>query len=634
MTDPLNYGTVDRVEPNGPTKVVYVSSIDPIVVSRYSPVSEGDELFGRDGGIYIKAKNGDARIYPPFRLDERLHPNWPTFRIKEIDTTEEEQGYKRLSGFHYRSPSLYGRHVPLVVTAHDPNWPKVVGYVVLASDIILNTPRNAFAAAPFYDPMGFGWGPPPHSIEVLKNRLNLFVRVARRVVVPEVRGAGLGVALYRYAVEYAKERFVMGGFKPYFLITSADMLKYHPSAEKAGLSFIGYTKGNAESMEEDLRNATNLSEFRTVGREIGLDGRRVVRAKLGFAEKTKAVAEALDIDLTELAELLGKSPDELTEREYSAIAEIRRYPKPVYVMGLTSGAELYVRERVRAMDESGGITSSRPSGPVVDRLPPLDTPIRVSIDHLSVTSRIEATHRVREVEQSFGLHPDSLEERLTGGLRCTIPSGSCTLITGPSGSGKSVLLSLLMTQDPPEGIKVDGTMDIPENAVFATLSPLDPQVPLVDQLAPEDGDDVRKALFLLNVAGLSEAHAYLKRYGDLSRGQQYRAQIARLIGSGANVWVADEFLSTIDPLTAPVVAGSLRKIASKMGATLILAAPHVSAFVRELKPDQVIQFLPGRDVKVRTGDEFVSGMDTVWNLPECPPVEPMPVRHPGLSQAW
>lgn len=49
MTDPLNYGTVDRVEPNGPTKVVYVSSIDPIVVSRYSPVSEGDELFGRDG---------------------------------------------------------------------------------------------------------------------------------------------------------------------------------------------------------------------------------------------------------------------------------------------------------------------------------------------------------------------------------------------------------------------------------------------------------------------------------------------------------------------------------------------------------------------------------------------------------
>src|SRR5439155_20933238 len=74
------------------------------------------------------------------------------------------------------------------------------------------------------------------------------------------------------------------------------------------------------------------------------------------------------------------------------------------------------------------------------------------------------------------------------------------------------------------------------------------------------GRDVQTALHLMGLVGLSDAFVYLKRFAELSNGQQYRALLAQLIASGCNVWIADEFCANLDPITGNVVAARLQQV--------------------------------------------------------------------------
>lgn len=112
----------------------------------------------------------------------------------------------------------------------------------------------------------------------------------------------------------------------------------------------------------------------------------------------------------------------------------------------------------------------------------------------------------------------------------------------------------------------------------------DAELPLIDQV----GGSTREAIALLNSVGLAEAHLYLKRPSQISDGQRYRFAVARLCDSRKPIWVADEFVSTLDPLTAAIVAKGLRKSAWKFGATLVLAAPHMGHFVDSLSPNKIV----------------------------------------------
>ncbi len=106
----------------------------------------------------------------------------------------------------------------------------------------------------------------------------------------------------------------------------------------------------------------------------------------------------------------------------------------------------------------------------------------------------------------------------------------------------------------------------------------DNSLPLIDQI----GKSTREAIALLNGVGLAEAHLYLKRPCQISDGQRYHFAVARLCDSKKPLWVADDFASTLDPVTAAIVAKGLRKISWKLGSTLVLAAPHAEHFVDSL----------------------------------------------------
>ena len=118
------------------------------------------------------------------------------------------------------------------------------------------------------------------------------------------------------------------------------------------------------------------------------------------------------------------------------------------------------------------------------------------------------------------------------------------------------------------------------------------------------GADVSKSLYCLNMAGLSEAQLYLRRFDELSNGQRYRAMLAKLVDSEANVWIADEFLANLDPITACIVAKNIREHARKSGVTLVAGAPHFGNFLAALQPDIVIQMQSPGEYHVVAGHAF------------------------------
>jgi energy-coupling factor transporter ATP-binding protein EcfA2 len=122
----------------------------------------------------------------------------------------------------------------------------------------------------------------------------------------------------------------------------------------------------------------------------------------------------------------------------------------------------------------------------------------------------------------------------------------------------------------------------------------------------------------MGTVGLSDAFIYLKRYDELSNGQQYRASLARLIASGANVWIADEFCANLDSLTANVVSLRLRSLTKKLRAVLVVASSQPEAFLPSLKPDVVLQLSSLTEHHVYDGEMFLQKLrlkPEIWPIP-------------------
>lgn len=97
------------------------------------------------------------------------------------------------------------------------------------------------------------------------------------------------------------------------------------------------------------------------------------------------------------------------------------------------------------------------------------------------------------------------------------------VIVGPSGSGKTSLGKHL-------------------GAIYAPAWPRDR--PIVDTIAPDGSfDDVTAALASV---GLGTVPAWLRPYAALSNGEQFRANLARVICEAPPLVVIDEFSSVVD----------------------------------------------------------------------------------------
>lgn len=191
-------------------------------------------------------------------------------------------------------------------------------------------------------------------------------------------------------------------------------------------------------------------------------------------------------------------------------------------------------------------------------------------------TEVERSQRVLDVAEMFGLGLDDKTFVVLNDLELDIRDGDIVYITGQSGSGKSTILKELRAEMDKRGISV---CSIDEVELL--------DKPIVDQVY-HDNSSLSKTLELFSLVGLSDANLFLRKPNELSDGQRYRFRLAKMIESGAKVWMADEFLALLDRVTAKVIAYNIQKIARKVGVTLIVATTHRD-MVEDLHPDLYIE---------------------------------------------
>jgi energy-coupling factor transporter ATP-binding protein EcfA2 len=128
---------------------------------------------------------------------------------------------------------------------------------------------------------------------------------------------------------------------------------------------------------------------------------------------------------------------------------------------------------------------------------------------------------------------------------------------------------------------------------MAEIKPIEGK-PIVETV----GKSLGEALELLSLVGLGDAFLFLRNYEHLSDGQKYRYKIAKMIESGAQFWIMDEFCSTLDRDAAKIVAFNVQKLARKLGKAVIAATTRTDLF-EDLAPSVHVHKRFGREVAVR-----------------------------------
>jgi len=186
--------------------------------------------------------------------------------------------------------------------------------------------------------------------------------------------------------------------------------------------------------------------------------------------------------------------------------------------------------------------------------------------------RCEISERASAVMRMFGLTADRLAgANVAVDCRLEINDGDIVYITGPSGSGKSVLLGELEKSVP--------VLD----KVNLNEIELSREKTLIDCI---DGDFL-KSLRLLSIAGLNDVFCVLSRPANLSDGQKYRFRLAMALAMDKKFIFADEFCSNLDRITAAVIAYNVHKFAKRTGVTFVLAASHEDILL-DLAPDVLV----------------------------------------------
>jgi len=158
------------------------------------------------------------------------------------------------------------------------------------------------------------------------------------------------------------------------------------------------------------------------------------------------------------------------------------------------------------------------------------------------------------------------------------------LIVGKSGSGKTSL----------------GKQFFGKDKMYDPYANWEHEKPIVDCIAPDGSFDMVTAS--LSGVGLGDVPSWLRPFGALSNGQQFRAGLARVLCEAPNEVVIDEFTSVVDRQIAKVGALAFGKAWKRnKGKKAVLLSCHYD-IIEWLQPDWVYNIDTGelkKKVKLR-----------------------------------
>jgi ABC-type bacteriocin/lantibiotic exporter with double-glycine peptidase domain len=249
---------------------------------------------------------------------------------------------------------------------------------------------------------------------------------------------------------------------------------------------------------------------------------------------------------------------------------------------------------------------------VLDTLALLDQPLPAEALR-AIPAPLELKRCIRFESIDFLHH--GAGELILKDINLTIAKGERLGIIGPTGSGKSTFLDVLMGLLPPSGgrLVVDGVSITAENSftwrqsiahvpqsIFLADASIAENIALGKSVADIDMDRVRCAARQAQIAELIESRpdGYFTRVGErgvqLSGGQRQRIAIARALYKNASVLVLDEATSALDNTTEKEVMDAVQKL--DPGLTIIIVA-HRGASVRGC----------GRVVRIEAGRMVADG---------------------------
>jgi ABC-type transport system involved in cytochrome c biogenesis ATPase subunit len=227
--------------------------------------------------------------------------------------------------------------------------------------------------------------------------------------------------------------------------------------------------------------------------------------------------------------------------------------------------------------------------------------------NISYETHTAITPRSLVVAEAFGLGIDEAVRFKVLDAELKIGPTDIVYITGDSGSGKSVLLRAVRA-------------DLGEDAADLSEVAVDPDKPLIETV----GATVEEGLALLSKVGLNDAFLFLRTYSQLSDGQKYRYRIAKLIESGKQWWLMDEFAACLDRDTAKIIAFNLQKIARQNGKAVIVATTH-GDLQEDLKPSVLVHKRFGEEIQINDNPKEQAA--------ECSLIKEMKIEE-GTREDW
>jgi len=193
-----------------------------------------------------------------------------------------------------------------------------------------------------------------------------------------------------------------------------------------------------------------------------------------------------------------------------------------------------------------------------------------------------------------GLHKSFGSQKVLNGVDLTAERGQTVVVLGRSGTGKSVLLKLIVgLQQPDSGsIRIDGQeiagLDMGRlNEIRKKIGFLFQEAALYDSLTVEENvafplnrhtklsDSQRKEKVRALLASVGMERDLTKMPSDISGGMQKRVGLARALALDPEILLFDEPTSGLDPITAAEIGELIVKLKKERNLTSVVVTHDV-----------------------------------------------------------